>query len=700
MKKMRKIPVLLLLTVFALCIFCCGCGQETGAQDHESETVSSKPESETETKKETEYDNNLIPIDLDYVFENDGAIHITSVKGLLDALASHPDDAVIDLAPGSYNLSDILEHTLKYGDPEQNLYIEDAGDGMQLVLQNMTGLCIRGDKERKTEIVVEPRYAEVITFLSCEDVRLEYLTIGHTVEEGYCTGGVLHFENCDQVDLDQVDLYGCGTYGITAYSTTNLTVWDSNIHNCTYGIMDLSYCSNITFVDTIMEKCRDLTMIDLNCSAVRFEGCIFRDNKGDQFVGNYFGDSVIFENCSFDKWEAKSLSMLEPGASGIIIADNCEFSGTRVPQTATYVSNVKELVEAIKPDAVIRLKRGNYNISEYISAAMAESGRIDSDYVFIEEVYDGYELHIEGVDNLSIIGGAKDPQVTKLLVDPRYATTLTFEDCSDLYLADLMMGHTDGDGFCSGNVINLEDCINVTLHEMDLFGCGATGLDADEITNLVMYDSVIHDCSDNPLCLYETKGKFIFVSDTFLNCNGSLLLDENGTEYSFNRCTFGEMESDIVSTETVTLSNCIFGVEEDFDYYEDYGYDYEPYLEADVRDLSFEEIPFSEYDFAAFEDYWCGYQAVAADGELIDGLDEFYPAYTIDLFENHSGSLNDLYHDEEIYFEWSEDEGRLILSFINGDTSVLTYYKLIEGEAYGYNDYLKLEFDTYDLWFY
>ncbi|MBR1441871.1 MAG: right-handed parallel beta-helix repeat-containing protein, partial [Lachnospiraceae bacterium] len=586
-------------------------------------------------------------------------------------------------------------------DADANLYIQNAGDGMELVLQNMTGICIRGAKDKKTEIVVEPRYAEVLTFLCCEDIRLENLTIGHTVEEGYCSGGVLYFDFCDQIDLDQVELYGCGTYGIIGNSTTNLTVWDSNIHNCTYGIIDLAYCSNVTFVDTVMERCKDLTMIDLNCSCVRFEGCSFRDNKGDQFVGNYFGNSVIFENCSFDKWEAKSLSMLEPGASGIIIADNCEFSGSKVPQTATYVSNVKELVEAIKPDAVIRLKRGNYNISEYISAAMADNGGHISDYVSIEEVYDGYELHIEGVDNLSIIGGGNDPQVTKLLVDPRYATTMTFEECTDLYLSGMMMGHTNGDGFCSGNVINLIECTNVTLHEMDLFGCGATGLDADEISSLAMYDSVIHDCSDNPVCFYDTKGRFVFVSCTFLNCNGSLILDQNGTDYSFIRCTFGEMESDIAyaDPDTVSLNNCIFNVEEDFDYYEDYGYDWEESVDEDIRDMDLAVRPFGEYDFATFEDYWCGYQVISAESELTDE-DEFYPPYTIDIFENHSGSLNNWYTDEEIYFEWSEEEEGIKLSFIDGDTAILTFFELVEPNPYGYNYYLQLKFDTYELWFY
>ena len=64
------------------------------------------------------------------------------------------------------------------------------------------------------EIVSTPRYAAVMRFESCRNLRFEGFTAGHTDGAGTCTGAVLNFANCTDVEVDRCDLYGCGTYGV------------------------------------------------------------------------------------------------------------------------------------------------------------------------------------------------------------------------------------------------------------------------------------------------------------------------------------------------------------------------------------------------------------------------------------------------------------------------------------------------------
>ena len=87
-----------------------------------------------------------------YVFEDDGALHITSVKGLIEALAKG-GPVEIDLAPGIYDLSSYLEHTVKYDSGTECVSTYEVGEeGKQLMLSFQDDICIRGAKDKKTEI--------------------------------------------------------------------------------------------------------------------------------------------------------------------------------------------------------------------------------------------------------------------------------------------------------------------------------------------------------------------------------------------------------------------------------------------------------------------------------------------------------------------------------------------------------------------
>ena len=94
-----------------------GCGssgtdlKDTTSKEDKKETAAT--ENTGDPTQEGENGDDILPIDTEYIFEDDGALHITSVKGLIEALAKG-GSLEIDLAPGTYDISSYIERTSKY----------------------------------------------------------------------------------------------------------------------------------------------------------------------------------------------------------------------------------------------------------------------------------------------------------------------------------------------------------------------------------------------------------------------------------------------------------------------------------------------------------------------------------------------------------------------------------------------------------
>ncbi len=165
---------------------------------------------------------------------------------------------------------------------EQLIVSCERFDGRQIEFVNVNNLEIRGGKD--CYIIVEPRYANVLNFYGCVNITLTNLTIGHT-EEGYCEGGVIYAERCNNIFINNCDLYGCGTYGMEVHNVDVLSMTSSIIRDCSYGIMILNNVHFTTFHDCDFYRCRefDLVAIDGNCRETLFDNCRFAQNKGELF---------------------------------------------------------------------------------------------------------------------------------------------------------------------------------------------------------------------------------------------------------------------------------------------------------------------------------------------------------------------------------------------------------------------------------
>ena len=168
------------------------------------------------------------------------AQELVQVDNTLDFLNAIKSNTIIELAEGTYNISSVIENQTN-----ENISIIDNFDGYEPDIYNVNDLTIRA--KGKVTILLEPRYAWVMMFYNCNNLTLEGITMGHT-EKGYCVGGVLSFSECNNITIKSCSLYGSGTVGINTNFCNNVSVINSDIHDCSYGLLYI-YDSNNIFLD-------------------------------------------------------------------------------------------------------------------------------------------------------------------------------------------------------------------------------------------------------------------------------------------------------------------------------------------------------------------------------------------------------------------------------------------------------------------
>ena len=128
-----------------------------------------------------------------------------------------------------------------------------------------------------------------------------------------------------------------------------------------------------------------------------------------------------------------------------------------------------------------------------------------------EETYDGPQLVIFSVSNMTIRAAAERASVTLTAV-PRYANVIGFESCDGVSVVGLTLGHTEGPSDCCGAVLDFESCNSVSVEGCRLYGCGTLGINASYGRDLKVKDCEIYDCSIGGAVLYTVYGA------TFENC--------------------------------------------------------------------------------------------------------------------------------------------------------------------------------------
>lgn len=360
---------------------------------------------------------------------------------------------------------------------------------------------------------------------------------------------------------------------------------------------------------------------------------------------------------------------------------------------AIHVRSVRELLEAIAPDAKIVVEPGRYNLTEFLRDYPNARDQVEWDeahrYVTLNAVFDGVEVIVRDVHHLSITGGAFDPAQTEIVTEPRYAAVLNFENCTDVELACLTMGHTEA-GDCTGNVLDFDDnCADVFLRTVDLYGCGVYGICARNCANLTVSNSTIRDCEYGSVDIEDCTGDFLFTACTLSGSYGGGNYVPSGTsKLAFVGCYFGEGESTgFYFRDDIAFENCEWS---DPTSYPDRG------EELDVTygfyPESMKQFPF-DYGCLGRSD-WIGYIEVNPES----GETEYFglmgqdakPSLlvTLDLNEDGTGTLAFGTERENVQWEFMDDG----LACRRGDGSnvYFSFYQMKDPESGEYRSWMMM----------
>lgn len=215
------------------------------------------------------------------------------------------------------------------------------------------------------------------------------------------------------------------------------------------------------------------------------------------------------------------------------------------------VNNAEEFINAIGSNRTIEVSPGDYILSAIPDRYMH--------HIRWDPEFDGKTITIRNVENLVIKGS--DRSTTQLLVNPRYVFVLNFENCKQVTLQGLTLGHTPEKGVCTSGVIGVNNCQDFSIDNCDLFGCGTEGLTLENVQSLSFNNSIIRECSYGIMSIKGCKN-LLFNKSTFTKNEqyyGINISDTN--KVVFSSCDFSNNKVDgplfqAISSSNIVLQKC------------------------------------------------------------------------------------------------------------------------------------------------
>ena len=234
-------------------------------------------------------------------------VTVSSLEELINNMDSNKK---VILKNGKYNFAKLDKRKIDEEHISHLLGKDEIDDGYRTyTINDLNNFCIEAEEPGKVTIVTEEAYDPVMFFRYAHNLTLRGLVIGHDVEPGYCSGSVVGFDGSSGITVDNCRLYGCGTYGLEIKSTEYVNVKDTEIYECTYGLLDIYESSQLHFEKCTFRDSREMSMINVNSGYdLVFDDCSFKDNIIDPQYNSvcYFAElseysEVTFNNCTFDK---------------------------------------------------------------------------------------------------------------------------------------------------------------------------------------------------------------------------------------------------------------------------------------------------------------------------------------------------------------------------------------------------------------
>jgi hypothetical protein len=260
------------------------------------------------------------------------------------------------------------------------------------------------------------------------------------------------------------------------------------------------------------------------------------------------------------------------------------------------VSNGREFLEALGSNRIIIMDyNGDYNLSRWdpILNSMSEQAppypnltnegnpKLVAGVSWSDDPYDGGELVLRGIKNLTIKSALSDGDNAEIIVDPRYAFVMKFLNCSDIVISSVKAGHSEG-GYCSGGVFSFENSSRININYTYMYGCGTVGLELRNVDNMKVESSQIYECTESIMmveggenivfdyCAFRDNAGGVSVRGTanlsftnssfFRNKTMPVMFAVNGAAISVSDSSFNDnsVEFPIEDSRNVTFTNCKF----------------------------------------------------------------------------------------------------------------------------------------------
>ena len=254
-------------------------------------------------------------------------VTVSNVKELYDAIDSRTR---IILKKGKYNISDLTGSDRNRAELNSYYYDGEAftSDEESLLVSNLDNILLEAEENSDVTITTNDAYASPLSFYNCNYVSLKGLTVGHDVEPGYCSGAVLQLDCSSNVSIDNCNLFGSGTYGIYSTYSYDIDVSNTDIYDCSYGLLWLTNTTNANFNNCTFRDSKEFTMLDLiDSSNIYFNKCKFDNNSVDDdnyssFINSSEYSEIIFKNCIFTNNHYKTFATFQPEMINCSIKDN------------------------------------------------------------------------------------------------------------------------------------------------------------------------------------------------------------------------------------------------------------------------------------------------------------------------------------------------------------------------------------------
>ena len=229
----------------------------------------------------------------------------------------------------------------------------------------------------------------------------------------------------------------------------------------------------------------------------------------------------------------------------------------REPVIEEYrVGTAEEFLKALGSDRRILLEEGVYNITE----AYTNTADKLAPGVHWQAVYDGVELRLDRIKNLTIIGAGKSS--SEIVIEPRYAFVLGFYKCENITVENIRAGHTES-GQCLGGVFDFDECSGIQLTNTHMYGCGTLGLSLRKVSGMSVSNSSIYKCTLSIMAVRDSENISFTGCEFHNNRDSDLVSIINSESVEFTYCEFlnNVSNNDIFTARAstkLTVENCSF----------------------------------------------------------------------------------------------------------------------------------------------